>query len=273
MNRALLCALLLLTGGFWQIAHASDIADSANQRLLITVKNDGREEAAVLRTFNRNYVAPKTYDSALLAKRRISEIIRDYSLVEQGGWQINSLAVYCALVAVPQGESADQIIARLQDDARVESVQPLLDYRVQNNGQSGGLTYNDPYFDIQYKTLGDKITEMHSTAIGRGVKVAIIDTGADIDHPDLKGQINTVRNFVDDNQQQFRADIHGTAIAGIIAAKAGNALGIVGLAPGADISVLKALLAITGPRQRGQVQQLHTGKRHQSRHRQPRPHY
>ncbi|MCV6606540.1 MAG: S8 family serine peptidase, partial [Porticoccaceae bacterium] len=77
-------------------------------------------------------------------------------------------------------------------------------------------------------------------ATGKGVKIMVIDTGADVGHPELKPQIKTVENFVDNNRQRFRADIHGTAVAGIIAAQPNNELGIVGLSPGAEVSVLKA---------------------------------
>jgi len=72
------------------------------------------------------------------------------------------------------------------------------------------------------------------------VTVAIIDTGVDIDHPDLAGRIDEVRNFVDDDMRAFRTDRHGTLVAGIIAAVANNRVGIVGISPAARLDVLKA---------------------------------
>jgi subtilisin family serine protease len=72
------------------------------------------------------------------------------------------------------------------------------------------------------------------------VKIAIIDTGADTEHPDLRGTIVGAANFVDSDSRQFRLDRHGTEIAGVIAAIANNRVGIVGVAPGAHLLVFKA---------------------------------
>src|SRR5258705_9176099 len=80
---------------------------------------------------------------------------------------------------------------------------------------------------------------MQQRATGRGIRVAVIDTGGDRSHPDLRGRIDTARNFVSDDAR-FDSDIHGTAVAGIIAANADNGIGIVGLAPDAGLLVLKA---------------------------------
>ena len=71
------------------------------------------------------------------------------------------------------------------------------------------------------------------------MRIAVIDTGVDRAHPDLKGRISVARNFVADDPS-FDTDIHGTAVAGIIAADANNATGIVGIAPNADLLALKA---------------------------------
>ncbi|MGI9234187.1 MAG: S8 family peptidase, partial [Woeseiaceae bacterium] len=59
-------------------------------------------------------------------------------------------------------------------------------------------------------------------------------------HPDLAGRLSGVHNFVDRSNRRFRADIHGTAVAGVIAANANNQIGIVGVAPDARVLALKA---------------------------------
>jgi len=64
--------------------------------------------------------------------------------------------------------------------------------------------------------------------------VAVVDTGVDDSHEDLKGKVLPGRNFVDpDNPSSDTRDIHGhgTHVAGIIAASFNNSLGIAGIIP------------------------------------------
>ena len=70
------------------------------------------------------------------------------------------------------------------------------------------------------------LAELHQLASGRGTRVAVIDSGIDASHPDLAGQVAVNRNFV--SGQALAAERHGTAVAGIIAAKADNRMGIAG---------------------------------------------
>lgn len=79
---------------------------------------------------------------------------------------------------------------------------------------------------------------------GKDVKIAILDTGCDINHPDLKGRIAGVRNFT--TEDRGMANIvtdyvgHGTHVAGTIAANE-NSSGVVGVAPNASLYILKVL--------------------------------
>ena len=85
---------------------------------------------------------------------------------------------------------------------------------------------------------------------GEGVKVAIIDTGCDVNHVNLKDRIMGVRNFTTDD----RGDInnvsdyvgHGTATASIIGASDIGDKGIIGVAPKCELLILKALTRTGG---------------------------
>ncbi len=77
-------------------------------------------------------------------------------------------------------------------------------------------------------------------ATGRGVRVAVVDTGVDVGHPDLKNRIANASNFVDRGEQTFTSDIHGTAVAGVIAADGESEGRIASAAPEAEIFALKA---------------------------------
>jgi len=75
---------------------------------------------------------------------------------------------------------------------------------------------------------------------GAGVKVAVVDTGVDVNHPALGGAMGAKvvggYNFVDDNNDLSDDDGHGTAVSGIIA---GNSSAFKGVAPGAELLVYK----------------------------------
>ncbi|HVF21351.1 MAG TPA: S8 family serine peptidase [Mycobacteriales bacterium] len=79
-----------------------------------------------------------------------------------------------------------------------------------------------------------------------GTVVGVIDTGVDLDHPDLEGKVVRCASalsgsgVVTDGYCRDHGG-HGTHIAGTIAARTGNGVGIAGVAPDAEIAVFKAL--------------------------------
>jgi subtilisin len=75
---------------------------------------------------------------------------------------------------------------------------------------------------------------------GAGVKIAVLDTGADVDHPDLRIEdgLNAMRGGRRKSYQDDHG--HGTHVTGIIAARM-NGRGIVGVAPEARIIAVKVL--------------------------------
>jgi subtilisin family serine protease len=84
-----------------------------------------------------------------------------------------------------------------------------------------------------------RIETAHRYTTGRNVTIVVIDTGADDHHPELLGRVTSTASFVP-TSPETATDIHGTAVAGIIAAAAGNGRGIVGIAPSAHLRVMKA---------------------------------
>lgn len=77
---------------------------------------------------------------------------------------------------------------------------------------------------------------------GKKVKVAVIDTGIDVDHPDLQANIHGGVNTIDEYQPDEYDDDHGhgTCVAGIIAA-VNNDSGVIGVAPDAWLYSVKVL--------------------------------
>lgn len=79
------------------------------------------------------------------------------------------------------------------------------------------------------------------TYTGRGVLVAIVDNGIDLNHEDLAANIEWGNYSYLPPEYDFSDADHGTAVAGIIAAVAGNGIGIRGIAPGAKLLSFNAL--------------------------------
>ena len=76
---------------------------------------------------------------------------------------------------------------------------------------------------------------------GKGIRVGIIDTGLDYNHPDLAPNIKESRSFIDETDG-FDSGFHGTHVAGI-AAGSNNGVGIIGVAPEAEIYSAKIFAA------------------------------
>ena len=93
------------------------------------------------------------------------------------------------------------------------------------------ITPNDSYYSRQW-ALG-KIDAPHAWAMskGAGVLVAVLDSGVDLNHPDLDSKIRTDIDYDYINDDNVAQDDHGhgTHVAGIIAAETDNAQGVAGL--------------------------------------------
>ncbi|MCC9135058.1 S8 family serine peptidase [Pontibacter silvestris] len=105
---------------------------------------------------------------------------------------------------------------------------------------------NDRYFDLQWGHDAVNAPEAwNAGARGKGVRVAVLDSGFDLDHLDLAPNIDLAAsaNFVPDEVLEYRlSDVgsHGTHTAGTIAA-ADNGIGIIGVAPEAQLILVKVL--------------------------------
>jgi subtilisin len=73
---------------------------------------------------------------------------------------------------------------------------------------------------------------------GAGVKVGILDTGIDTDHPDLDYDPSCSENFINPGTPPEDGNSHGTHVAGILAA-IDNEVGVVGVAPEATLCIYK----------------------------------
>jgi subtilisin family serine protease len=209
--------------------------DAARQ-LVVTIRDGVPSLEASPGGTPKSYGSSPQYRPSAYARRISDEIAREYGLTWVAEWRIDVLDVHCVVFRAKDADEQRKVLQRLTADQRIESVQPMNEFGT----TTGGAQYNDPYFPLQSHVEAMRVPEAHRWARGRGVKVAVIDTGVDLDHPDLIGRIRLARNFVDDDETKFSADPHGTAVTGVIAAAVNNGRGIVGVAPEVQILALKA---------------------------------
>lgn len=146
---------------------------------------------------------------------------------------INAEAVFLDRDGI-QKLSQDPNVLRVDDDIVVQAVD------AQKEGKPGAAVVVPPAQQIPWGINQISAPLAWPTVTGTGIKVAVIDTGIDLTHSDLrtniKGGINTIslrKSYTDDNG-------HGTHVAGIIGA-VNNTVGVVGVAPKTYLYSVKAL--------------------------------
>jgi len=219
-----LCALvaLLLTLG----VRAANVVEPAGAQLMVMLSIPPAHFRA-----DASYVGAYRSDSGRHARRRIVlELAKAHGLALVSDWPMPVLGVDCYVLSLGAGGDAAGIAAVLTRDTRVESAQAVQQFRT--------LAGGDPLYQTQPGALQWRLDDLHRTATGRRITVAVIDSGVDDSHPDLAGQITLKENFIE--ARPYLAERHGTAVAGIIAARADNGIGIRGIAPDARLLSLRA---------------------------------
>ena len=186
------------------------------------------------------YIPSGHYGAGQRAAATLAALKQSYGWREVTGWPIKALDLYCVVLEPPAGVARDTLLKALANDDRVQLAQPLQEYSVYAEEPRVARRYNDPYVDLERGFVETDAAIAHNLSQGDGAHVAIVDTGVDMTHPDLRGHIHDTRNLVDGDATTFNRDSHGTEVAGVIAAIGNNHQGIVGMAPKAILSVYKA---------------------------------
>lgn len=213
----------------------SDRSEHSRRQILVTLEQTTPPPLQRAGTTPKPYSAGRRYNVTPRTRKAVARLAREYGLREVDGWPIKALGVYCVVFEIPEDTVPLEILTRLAQDPRVDSAQPMQIFEV-----AGESSYNDPYLHLQHGVESMQIHQAHRWAVGEGVTVAIVDSGVDLDHPELAGRISVAEDFVNDGSLEVSADLHGTAVAGVIASAAGNGIGIVGVAPRVRLMVLKA---------------------------------
>lgn len=237
MKLAAATVALILLGVPVSATASADIR--SDRDILVTFENGG--ERAVSGGFGAPFRHRLRYSVSAEAERNAAAIARDYALVEVDRWPIRSLTVVCIVYRLSAKQDRDDILARLNADSRIDSAQPLNRFETT---ASSVAEYNDRYAGLQYGLTSMGIIAAQEYSRGAGVRIAVVDGPADVNHEDLQGRIARMNIFADIDDQDIAE--HGTAIASLIAANANNGKGIVGVAPDAEIEMFVACWAEGG---------------------------
>jgi subtilisin family serine protease len=171
-------------------------------------------------------VAPKSADRAVVAAA-----LRTGGLV---GRRVDPVGL--REVVWPTAEALD---AGLPVIARVPGVRAAEREHVVHAHRSA----NDPRMAEQWglTKIGARKAWDVETGTRNPVKVAVIDTGVDFEHPDLQGHLENGPNVAYGTEDSQDDHFHGTHVAGIIAASSNNRVGVAGMSWGAKVLAIKVL--------------------------------
>ncbi len=125
---------------------------------------------------------------------------------------------------IPDGRNVASVIRSLEADSAILSVQPNYRYTLQQTRTGEG---------IQYSVDKLKLPRAHELAKGNSVLIAVIDSGIDLNHPEL---VDTIADSFNPAGGDGSPHSHGTGVAGAIVAQAR----LTGVAPRARILAIRA---------------------------------
>jgi thermitase len=219
----------------------------------------GEDSAPVFRDHTQGRLLIGTHRLTVKFKGEISAEEAERRLGEQGLRILRPLAFAKNLyqVQVGVGQDALDIAATLQNDAAVEYAEPEMIEHLPSR-----LRPSDPQYARQWQWNNDgsvggtqkadvRAEEAWDTARGRGIRVAVIDNGFDVNHPDLASGLDPatahfVRTPTGDavlrrSLTGFPNANHGTFCAGMVGARADNTQGGCGAAPEASLMLIACL--------------------------------
>lgn len=188
-----------------QISNKSINVSKSSNGLIIKYKNNQTDNSNILKSFGNSNI------------KSIHKINEKLSVIQ------------------PESDSdKKELLNKLKQDPNVEKVEEDKVIKIKN-------IPNDPSYGEQWyvpDTNFDKLWN-YNIVSKKNVTVAVIDSGINYNHEDLKNVIaDGGYNFYDDNTDVYDDNGHGTEVSGVIAASANNGVGIAGLDSNMPIKIL-----------------------------------
>lgn len=159
----------------------------------------------------------------------------DKTLDMKGGSEIRRNKLGFIDIAVPEGKRVEEFAKELDESGIFENVE------LNTNGELCYVTVNDPYSLHLWHLDSTRVRQAWDYEMGKPtIKVAILDSGIDKDHPDIGFGNNSYKNidetlgwdYITNSTYSAPTFFHGTFVAGFVSAKTNNGVGIAGVAGG-----------------------------------------
>ena len=122
----------------------------------------------------------------------------------------------------------------------VETQEPTVQEAGPNYVYTPEFSPNDLYYTQQEWLRTIKAPSAWEDSRGSGVTVGVVDTGWQVDHPDLIDETVDQYDFIDEDGVAQSTSYHGTSVAGIAAADTNNTTGVAGIGFKANFVMAKA---------------------------------
>lgn len=167
---------------------------------------------------------------ASLTDAALAALAQRYRLALVSAQDFPLIGSRMTLFRITDGRAVDTVRQQMAGDGSVRSTQPNFRYVLQDQTTTPAISEGDP---AQYAVAKLRLPQAHALSHGNNVTVAVIDSGIDVDHPELA---DTVVGSFDALGSKEAAHVHGTGIAGAIVAHAR----LIGSAPSARVLAIRA---------------------------------
>jgi subtilisin family serine protease len=209
---------------------ASFSAGGSSGRVLTRTKRDGPRRGGSQAALNQRNIANEIVAEidGSLSPAQADALARRHGLTRLQSQDFPLIGATIGLFRVTDRRSVDATSREFATEAGVRSVQPNFRYVLQE--QKAVLAEGDP---AQYALEKLRLPEAHTLAHGANIRIAVIDSGIDIKHPELAGSIADSWDALGSKEGPH---VHGTGVAGTIVAHAR----LMGSAPAAKILAIRA---------------------------------